>query len=75
MKHLDHRQPPRGARIAASFRVSFADIVVGIEDGTGSNFGLVPGGAASTYGRRVVRVAGFTGAAADGCAPVGRMFG
>ena len=25
--------------------------------------------------RRVVRVAGFTGAAADGCAPVGRMFG
>lgn len=64
MKRPDH--PPRalGARIAASFRASFSDIVFGMEDGTVSIFGLVFGVAASTSDSRVVLVAGFTGAAA-----------
>ena len=64
MNRLDH--PPRtfGARIAASFRGSFSDIVFGMEDGTVSIFGLVFGVAATTSDSRVVLVAGFTGAAA-----------
>jgi VIT1/CCC1 family predicted Fe2+/Mn2+ transporter len=55
---------PLGARIKASFRASFGDIVFGMEDGTVSIFGLVFGVAASTSDSRVVLVAGLTGAAA-----------
>ena len=51
-------------RISASFKASFGDIVFGMEDGTVSIFGLVFGVAASTSDRRVVLVAGMTGAIA-----------